>query len=129
MKSRRPDACEKSTAKAVAILAAFFGPSTTAIGATGFAGLISALPGSPLAQELGIDRNNRILLVATLDAITGARGAWAANLARHLAQRCQVDLGGNDIDFTSLEADAFQLTITRWKSMLDAIRHARINNR
>lgn len=66
---------------------------------------------------------------ATLGAIIGVRGAWAANLARHSAQRCQVDLGGNDINFTSLEADAIQLTITRWKSMLDAIRHARINNR
>lgn len=56
---------EQALADAVALLAACGGPSTTESGATGLAGLISARPGSSLADELRLDHRSRCLLIAT----------------------------------------------------------------
>ncbi len=56
---------DATLADAMTTLAAHGGPATTPSGATGVAGLLTALPGTALARELGIDATSRVLLVAT----------------------------------------------------------------
>jgi diaminopropionate ammonia-lyase len=57
---------EAALADAVRVLSACGGPATTASGAAGLAGLLTAAPGSsPRGSELGVDGNSRILLIAT----------------------------------------------------------------
>lgn len=65
---------EAALSEAVALLLACGGPATTASGATGLAGLLSALPGSPLAQELALDERSKILLIATEGLVPGSEG-------------------------------------------------------
>ncbi len=56
---------EAALLRAAALLANYDGPATTPSGAAGLAGFLSALPGTPLAQELQVDHSSRILLIAT----------------------------------------------------------------
>ena len=56
---------EAELSNAVTTLSYHGGPITTPSGAAGLAGLITTLPRSPLARELGIDENSRVLLIAT----------------------------------------------------------------
>jgi len=56
---------EHELAQAVELLESFGGPATTPSGATGMAGFLSALPGSALAEDLGVSDHSRILFIAT----------------------------------------------------------------
>lgn len=67
---------ETALADAVRTLASHDGPATTPSGAAGLAGLLTALPGSQLARELGIDENSRVLLVASEGPVPTGDDAW-----------------------------------------------------
>jgi diaminopropionate ammonia-lyase len=56
---------EAALTDAVTTLLVCGGPATTPSGAAGLAGLLAAPPGLPLARDLGIDGESRVLLVAT----------------------------------------------------------------
>ncbi len=56
---------EAKLAEAVNTLTICGGPNTTPSGAAGLAGLLSALPGTPLAIRFGIDATSRVLLIAS----------------------------------------------------------------
>lgn len=70
---------EAALADAVQTLASHDGPVSTPSGAAGLAGLLTALPGSPLARELGIDEISRVLLVATEGPVPTGDDAWPPN--------------------------------------------------
>jgi diaminopropionate ammonia-lyase len=70
---------EAALADAVRTLASHDGPATTPSGAAGLAGLLTALPGSPLAREVGIDENSRVLLVASEGPVPTGDEAWPPN--------------------------------------------------
>lgn len=60
---------ESTLVEAVGVLSAHGGPTTTPSGAAGLAGLLVARPGTPLATDLRIDAESRILLIASEGAV------------------------------------------------------------
>lgn len=70
---------EAALADAVRTLALHDGPTTTPSGAAGLAGLLTALPGSPLARELAIDETSRVLLVVTEAPVPTRDDTWPPN--------------------------------------------------
>lgn len=64
---------EQELIDAVDLSSAFGGPATTPSGATGLAGFMSALPGTPRAEELQVDARSRILWIATEGPVPEAR--------------------------------------------------------